>query len=434
MLLLLAGAAAGQEDVATLVADLGHASDYRKRSVAFQTLRTRKPLSALPLLARSLPTFNLSSQSLGLSLLQAYPPEKSQPILRRFLKGKSAFLELGAAAALYRAGHKDPSTIDHMVRALGNPASSAEISMMLGRLYGVSEPRVRTRVRSLLEPSVDIAVMDSALRYLQYSKDPEGIKAVMKLLDGKGRDLDAERRALCACYLLAMGNASHKKDLTAALESGEIRSFTRLNTYLSQAPHLDQEVLAAILKFARNSQDTYQLSYALQVLGKHRYRKALGFIRELLESDESRLSKAAFDALLEMGDELKPESLRRLLDPERPDLCIVAADALRRLDDMSGLEPLLAVVKKGGPAKADAVTALGKFRVRKAVRPLIDALNDPSLRVRTQAFQGLGTVLRALFPYRRLDLPTTGYSPGAPAARRKEGAARIQAWWQRNGG
>ena len=65
---------------------------------------------------------------------------------------------------------------------------------------------------------------------------------------------------------------------------------------------------------------------------------------------------------------------------------------------------------------------------------VIDALNDPSLRVRTQAFQGLGTVLRALFPYRRLDLPTTGYSPGAPAARRKEGAARIQAWWQRNGG
>lgn len=430
--ILLAGVAAGQGDVARLVAQLGHDSDYRKRSAAYSTLRSRKPLSALPLLATSLPTFNLSSQGLGLSLLQAYPTDKAHPILRRFLKGSSAFLELGAAAVLYQAGQKDTAIVNHMIHALENPASSTEASMMLTRLYSVREPRIRAKVRGMLAPKLDTTVLDSVLRHLQYSKDPEGTKAVVKLLDTTDNGLDAEQRALCACYLLAMGDNSHTKYLVAALESGEISSFTRFYSYLTQAPHLDETVLAAILTFARTTKSTFQETSALRVLGKHRYQKAMGFIRELLESDEPSLSKAAFDALLEMGDELKPQSLRKLLDTERPDLCIVAADALRRLDDMSGLGPLLAVVKKGGPSKADAVTALGKFRVRKAVRPLIDALNDPNSRVRSAAFLGLGTVLRALFPYRAFDLTTTGYSPNAAAARRKEGAARILDWWKRN--
>ena len=100
----------------------------------------------------------------------------------------------------------------------------------------------------------------------------------------------------CASYLLAMGDTSHAKELVAALESGEVRSFTRLNSYLSEAPHLDEKILAAILEFVEdNSDNTTQVTYALRILAKHRYRRAMRVIRDLLESEEPRLSKAAFN-------------------------------------------------------------------------------------------------------------------------------------------
>ena len=290
---------------------------------------------------------------------------------------------------------------------------------MLRRIYRVREARVAAAVRKLLEPvPTTSTILDALLRYLNYSKDPEGPPAVKKLLANS--DLKGDSRAVCAAYLLAMGESSHAKDLATALRDGEVRSYTRLNSFLSQAPHLDNEILAAILKFVEDNlaeaTQLTQVTYALKTLAKHRYRKALRVIREMLESDEPRLSKAAFDALLQMGDELEPKSLRKLLDPERPELCIVAADALRRLDDMSGLQPLLAVVKKDGSTRSDAIAALGKFRVRAAVRPLIDALNDSNATVRSRAYQGLRTVLKALFPYRRLDLASTGYAAHRSAA------------------
>jgi HEAT repeat protein len=423
---VLASTVTAQGDVAGLVAQLGDQTNYTKRYAAYRELLAKKPPSALPLLAKALPGYALSSQSLGVSLLQSYPRNKSQPILRKLLKSKSAFLELGAAAVLYQTG--DKSTVDHIVHGLESSASASETSMMLGRIYTVRDARVAAAVRKLLEPVPPSATLDAVLRYLNYSRDPDGPVAVKKLLSSS--DLDADNRAVCAAYLLARGEASAAKELAVALESGEVQRFTRLNRFLSQAPHLDNDILAAILKFVEDSSDTTQVTYALKILGKHRYRQAMRVIREMLESDEPRISKAAFDALLLMGDELKPKSLRKLLDPDRPDLCIVAADALRRLDDMSGLEPLLAVVNKGGSTKSDAVQALGKFRVRAAVRPLIEALNDSNSTVRQRAFQGLGTVLRALFPYRRLDLASTGYGSNRSAAKRREAAAKILAWWE----
>ncbi len=430
-MLLLTHTVAAQRDVAQLVAELGEKTDYNKRYAAYRALLAEKPPAALPLLAKVLPGYELTSQSLGLSLLQSYPRDKSHTVLRKLLKSKSAFLELGAAAALYHAG--DKSMVDHILHGLENSGSAKATSSMLRRIYSVREARVAAAVRKLLEPvPTTSTILDALLRYLNYSKDPEGPRAVKKLLANS--DLKGDSRAVCAAYLLAMGESSHAKDLAAALESGEVRSFTRLNSFLSQAPHLDNEILAAILKFVEDNlaeaTQLTQVTYALKTLAKHRYRNSLRIIREMLESDEPRLSKAAFDALLQMGDELKPKSLRKLLDPERPELCIVAADALRRLDDMSGLQPLLAVVKKGGFTRSNAIAALGKFRVRAAVHPLIDALNDSNATVRSRAYQGLGTVLRALFPYRRLDLASTGYAAHRSPAKRKEAAAKILAWWE----
>jgi len=63
---------------------------------------------------------------------------------------------------------------------------------------------------------------------------------------------------------------------------------------------------------------------------------------------------------------------------------------------------------------------------------LITTLNDPNATVRNHAFIGLGRVLRSLFPYRRFDLESAGYSPKGAAAKREDAVQKIRAWWAAN--
>ena len=194
---LLASTVLAQDDVAQLVAQLGEKTDYNKRNAAYRALLAQKPRSALPLLAKVLPGYELTSQSLGLSILQSYPKDQSHTVLRKLLKSKSAFLELGAAAALYHAG--DKSMVDHILHGLEDSGSARATSSMLRRIYSVREARVAATVRKLLDPLPATTVLDAVLRYLKYSKDPEGPRAVKKLLaNSEPSDLKGDSRAVCA--------------------------------------------------------------------------------------------------------------------------------------------------------------------------------------------------------------------------------------------
>ncbi len=74
--------------------------------------------------------------------------------------------------------------------------------------------------------------------------------------------------------------------------------------------------------------------------------------------------------------------------------------------------------------------ALGQFRVRAALPPLLDALADDDAQVRRDAFTGVARLLPALFPYRRFDMRAAGYQPDAAPAQRAAGLAALRAWWQ----
>ena len=425
---LLAGSAWGQDDVARLVAELGN-TNHNTRYAAYRALLTKKLPAAVPLLIRSLPGYQIYCQSLGLSVLQSYPQKLAESALNKLLKSESAFLKLGAAAALYHRG--DRSHVDLIVAALQSTSSVNDVTLMLSRLYSIRDARVKEAVRNLVKPNVNISVLDAALRFLQNTKDPQATKVAERIATSEAAS--DNHKASCLAFLVAMGESQHGKALAKTLRSGGVRSISRVYGYLNQAPHLDKEVLNTLVELVEQNTNSTQIRLALQVLAKHRHHAAVPVIRKLLENNDTRVSKAAFDALLKMGDELKPKSLRELLDPDRPALCIIAADGLRRLDDMSGLPPLLDVVKKtSGQTKADAIAALGKFRSRKVVDTLIDALNDENLNVRTRAVSGLNTVLRALFPYKRIDLASVGYSVSAPASKRRDGAALVRVWWKRN--
>jgi HEAT repeat protein len=99
------------------------------------------------------------------------------------------------------------------------------------------------------------------------------------------------------------------------------------------------------------------------------------------------------------------------------------------MDDLQGLPRALTLARDPGPHRAEALRVLGGFRVKEAVPPLLAALEDNELAVRNAAFLGLQSLLLDLFPFRRFDLAST-YSASAPEAQRREGAARISAWWQ----
>lgn len=75
---------------------------------------------------------------------------------------------------------------------------------------------------------------------------------------------------------------------------------------------------------------------------------------------------------------------------------------------------------------------LGGFRRDGSVEPLLDALLDTDLTVRSYALTGLTAVLQALFPMRRLNLRTTGYAHSAPEAARRAAVEALRAWWKAN--
>ncbi len=77
---------------------------------------------------------------------------------------------------------------------------------------------------------------------------------------------------------------------------------------------------------------------------------------------------------------------------------------------------------------------LGGFRTAKAVDPLLGALMDSKISVRANAYNSLSTVLRSLFPYRRLDLASTGYATSGSASARKTAVDAMKAWWAKHRG
>jgi hypothetical protein len=128
-----------------LVADLGNETQHQVRQDAYQALFREKPAAAIPLLLEALPRYQTNSLTLGVSLLQGYPPDLGQPALRKLLRREAPLLELCAAVALLRTG--DQGVVDHVVQPLSRPdIAPATRSTMLNQLWGIKDPRVLAAV------------------------------------------------------------------------------------------------------------------------------------------------------------------------------------------------------------------------------------------------------------------------------------------------
>jgi HEAT repeat protein len=103
------------------------------------------------------------------------------------------------------------------------------------------------------------------------------------------------------------------------------------------------------------------------------------------------------------------------------------------MDDHAGFPVLVALLAEGtNQQRYDAAKALGGFKTEEAVDALIPALLDDYQTTRMYAESSLLAILRALYPYKRFEIRTTGYERNAPKATREAAVRKITEWWTAN--
>jgi HEAT repeat protein len=416
--------------VSGLVAALGDSSNVQARNSAYLALLREKPPAALPLLAESLPRFDLQGQEYALTLLSVYPLEDSRPLLRKLLLERAPLLELGAAAMLWRAGERDGA--EHLAKACQRKDTPLEVRRaMLRRLYLVDDARLSAALRAWIAPETDTLLLEDVFYHLLNVKDPELRAKAGELEQAPG--LPAGSRAACAALLLAQGEDARGALLAGQLDADEGATLARLQRFLVLAPRLPDELVAAVARVAEKSATPALAQAAINVLAQHAGPKEIPTLERLLDNPNLYVAKSALEALQKRGVSIAHDLLLRMLASKENLRALSAADALRREDDLSGFERVLEVLHSGGAEKAEAVRVLAKFRRQASLGPLVDALEDPDATVRSEAEQGLIALLPSLFPYRRFDLATTGYQAGAAPEQRAAGVKKLRAWCAANG-
>lgn len=423
---LVVGARAQEQvDTATLVEQLA-GTDANVRSSAYQKLQRARSPDVVPLLGKRLPAMPLMGQSFGMYLLQGHPIDVSRPVYQRLLQEKSAFLQGASAAALYRNGDRGAATtLAAAIRAADDEAHA----LLLGRLWGIDDAHVREAVRSVIHVGASPRALEDALYHLLTvgsGPDVATVRAAEAVL-ADARTPPSGQSA-CAAFLLAAGIDKHAPALAAALAS-DAAALTRLRRFLDRAPRIGTEIEDALVAKLLAAKNAFEVTWPAQTLEKHAADKAVNALRELLRAKDVAVRKAALETLASIPRGLQALELRTMLAHEDPETVLVAADAMRRMDDATGLARVLELVAKPGAHRAEAVKVLSQFRVRAAVSPLLDALADEELPVRSEAFLGLQRLLPALFPYRRFDLTTVGYAPDGAEPQRVAGLATLRAWW-----
>jgi HEAT repeat protein len=430
LLLLAAPCSQAEADLAAQVADLG-SEDSNVRIAALNALRAAKDPRAVPLLLEALPAFHLYGRFYGVMVLDSYPPTIARPAFRKVAELGDPYLRLCAGVAYLRMGEeKGGDWIVEGLEAQDVPAN--ERLYMLNRLIGTNHPRVTQAVLDVLRPEEEETFLSSALYVLHFQRDDATMPSVRKLLE---LDERPSVRAMAAAYLYRFGEVERSAELIEALSESGIGSspFSRVTYFLEQGGRVAPEILDAVAALLATETNVSVLREAIEFLAEMRYRKSLARIRKLLEHRNDMVAKAAFEALIELGGGMDAETLRPLLDAEEVGARLRAADALRRMGDPSGFPVVLAALKEGNDLqRVEALRALGGFPREEAVGPLLDALLDDNLSVRSAAHTSLGQVWRALFPYRRIDLSTAGSVVTADEGERRAAVGRIRAWWEAN--
>ena len=176
------------------------------------------------------------------------------------------------------------------------------------------------------------------------------------------------------------GNAERLRD---ALGSDSAAVRRRAAEFLGEVgEESDQATVEGLLRTATTDDDPEVRGAAvdaLDALGE-------GALQQLLEE----LTGGGSDAEAEW---VTARKFARALEADRPELRMAAANALGRLDDASGLQPLVGALDDEDPrVRLRAAQACGTFADARAVPGLRERLEDEEPRVRRAAANALGAI------------------------------------------
>lgn len=407
------------------VTQLG-SKDHGPRNAAYRELMRDRSPRIPALIGKQIGSFPQISQQLACNLLRNHPLDDARGVYRDMLAAKNAYLRVVAAARLLGGGPKAAVRKRHMQTLLEGLASCGNGRKMaaLDACRSVPGDEVLAAMRDWLQPKQPQHIVVGVLREL-LRRERDATEATTAAAVRLCEAAEARVAGAAHAYLLRRGG-EHGKRL-AELCDKEPAVFWTVRDLLPKAGSRSKEVvevMVAALRKPRSERDVNQLA---QLMKSGSQAELGGVLRELLGHDKDDIRAAALKQLSTLPGGLKHADLVQLLKTGAVAARLVAADTLRRRDDPVGLDAVLASVDKAGKHKAEAMRVLGRFRARKAIPVLLDALADKDLGVRVAAWDGLKFTMNGLFPYRRFDFRGLDYDPRGQG--RAAAIAQLRQWW-----
>jgi HEAT repeat protein len=285
-------------------------------------------------------------------------------------------------------------------------------------------------LRKIVETDKEPEVRKRALQSLTSHKDAESGPWLKKLANDEKDPLHVEALA----ELIKLGDPDAVEKGLAILEKGklDVNPMFDLLFALRTAGGRDvAERLRALLDRTDNVSARMQI---ISTLAQLKDTKSIPMLVKLVEDKNPSVADAAVMALVELAGRGQIETIRKLLKHASADRRLKGAEALVALDDPSGIPVLKETLnEKTVYYRQRAVTALSGCRSKEVVEPLLFAMSDEDVNVRSSAGTGLMAVLAALYPYRKFDLAKAGYDArNGTAQARADAIAKIREWWEKN--
>lgn len=426
---------------AAAVRGLGYAGDKRTvqaisllltenfpelRQAACEALQALNDPQALPTL-KAVALEKSSASPFALDAVLALPrsPESDQALCDIALNGAEAEALLAGRAMRARGGCPMEPLADRLAR-------NRDVVPVLVALQGLGPTAASAAPRlATLLASNDAATRRQALLAALELGDKSLVAPVQKLFDQELKEVEALRADWITAELpkspaagfgpgegvqSTQAEAARKREelfqrveaanQARAEESGKLRVTARPPQELIDDASDDQLAMFAL---------------SLKTLGALQGEGALELARKYVTDPSPSVRSAAFAALAHLGESGLSEAAKGLMDPDRDVQTATAkalsaqgeggqgkllellprlpGDRLRLLQPLlesgvspNAVEPLLAVLKEGGPDATYAARLLGTLKAPAAVEPLIKYLDDPAGVARREVLWALGEI------------------------------------------
>jgi HEAT repeat protein len=418
---VVSGLLSAQADLEALVDQLG-SQDPKVRSQAYNELQRRRAPEMVPLLGKKIGSMPLTSQQQGIWLLQQHNGEPVKAVWRKLVDADTPYLRIAGAAHLHNLG--DRTHIAVLAKGLQELPAEQRVQT-ISLLWNIDDERVLAAIRAWIQPGAQPEAIRQSLQYLgtvEKARNEATIQAAKSVLG----DAHVGARAAALASLVAWGESGQSAPL-AELIRATPDQLGPIRTILEKSAKLEPVLIEAIVDALQQARNKFEITLTGSLLQRSAPDKAIAALRPLLAHENQEIRTGALEALSAIPGALDAKMLAQMLTTGDTQQQLVAADTLRRMDDLTGLPRVIAVLSKDGAQKPEAARVLSKFRCKAAGAAMLDLLDDPDQQVRQAAWNGLQNLLRELFPYRKFEFTKCGYEPNSPS--RSAGIAALRAFW-----